>query len=452
MSPWQNRQGFFFWEICNRIYNNCHSIKATMTKFTKTILDNGLTVLTIPQKEALDATALILVRTGSKYETKDINGISHFLEHMCFKGTKKRPTAFDISSELDRLGAENNAFTAEEYTGYYARVEKGNFNPALEIVSDLFLNPVFQNEEIEKEKGPVIEEINMREDNPQQRIADIFPGLLYGDQPAGWTIAGKRETIASLSRYQVINYRQAHYVAKSTIVVISGGIDEEKTISDIKNYFSGVAQGEKTEKLPVREAQDNPRLLLVPKDSAQTHLILGLRAFGRADPRKYQLQILSAILGGGMSSRLFQRVREKMGAAYYIYASPDTYTDHGYLGIYCGVNHDKLKSVITAILEECQKFNRNMITDEELARAKNQARSSVVLGLTHSMSWALFYGMQEVLDKKIETPEEILEQVNRVTKEEVLQIAGDLFQNVKLNLALIGPDKNEEEFRKLLKF
>src|SRR3989344_727921 len=216
-----------------------------MAKFTRTILDNGLTVLTIPQKEALDATVLVLVRAGSKYEAKNINGISHFLEHMCFKGTKKRPTAFDISSELDRLGAQTNAFTAEEYTGYYARVEKSNLDKALEIVSDLFLNPVFKDEEIQKEKGPVIEEINMRDDDPSQKIADMFPSLLYGDQPAGWTIAGERETIRRLTRDEVVGYRKDHYVAKSTIVVVSGNFDEEKVINDIKKHFAEVPVGEK---------------------------------------------------------------------------------------------------------------------------------------------------------------------------------------------------------------
>lgn len=427
-------------------------IKSIMAKFIKTVLDNGLTVLTIPQKEALDATALILVRTGSKYETKDINGISHFLEHMCFKGTKKRPTAFDISSELDYLGAQNNAFTAEEYTGYYARVEKSNIDKALEIVSDLFINPVFNNEELEKEKGPVIEEINMREDNPRVRLGDLFPGLLYGDQPAGWTIAGKRETIKRLTREEVISYRRAHYVAESTIVVVSGGFDEKKIIQDLQNYFTEVAHGKKGEKLPVHESQEKPGLLLVSKDSAQTHLMLGLRAYGRTDPRRYSLQILSAILGGGMSSRLFQRIREKMGAAYYIYSSPDIYTDHGYLGIFSGVNHDKLKSVITAIIKECQKLTEKEITENELERAKNQARSSIVLELTDSMSWALFYGMQEVLDYEIKTPEEILQELNKVTKKDVLEVARDIFKDTKLNLALIGPDKDEAEFRKLLKF
>lgn len=421
-----------------------------MVNYKKTILDNGLTILTIPQKEALDATALVLVRAGSKYETKNINGISHFLEHMCFKGTTKRPTAFDISSELDNLGAQTNAFTSQEYTGYYARVDKSKLDKALEIVSDLFLNPIFKQEEIEKEKGPVIEEINMYEDDPQRKIVDMFPGLLYGDQPAGWTIAGEKTTIAGLKRDEVINYRKEHYVAKSTIVVVSGGFEEEKIIKDINNYFTGVNVGEKADKLKVHESQEKPGLLLVPKDSAQTHLVLGFRAYSRADEKKYQLQILSAILGGGMSSRLFQRVRDKMGAAYYIYVSPDTYTDHGYLGIYCGVNHDKLKSVITAILEECKKAVEEMVTDEEMERAKNQVRSSIVLGLTHSMTWALYYGMQDVLEDQIEKPEEVLEKFNKVTKEEVLNVARDIFQNAKMNLALIGPDKDEEEFRKLL--
>lgn len=422
-----------------------------MTHF-RTTFDSGLTIISIPRKEALDATALVLVRAGSKYETKNINGISHFLEHMCFKGTKKRPTALDISSELDRLGAENNAFTAEEYTGYYARVEKNNLEPALEIISDLYVNPIFNPKEVDKEKGPVIEEINMREDDTMTRIADLFPSLLYGDEPAGWNIAGSRENISNLTREDVLKYRGEHYVTKSTIVVISGSFNEDKVISNIEDYFKEANQGKKSEKLPVRESQTDPALLLVPKDSAQTHLIIGLRAYHRTDPRKYPLQILSTILGGGMSSRLFQRIRDQMGAAYYIYSSPNVFTDHGYLGVYSGVNHEKLKSVIQAILEECRRLADQLVTDAELERAKNKARSSVILGLTHSMSWALFYGMQEVLDKKIETPEEMLARFNRVTKEDVLTVARDMFQDSKLNLAMIGPDNNEADFNRLLTF
>src|SRR3990167_5921174 len=258
-------------------------------KFIKKVFKNGLRVITVPMKDNPTVTVLVLVETGSKYETKELNGISHFLEHMCFKGTKKRPTALAISTELDEVGANYNAFTGHEYTGYYAKVDKNHFDKALDVVSDIYLNQVFDEKEIDKERGPVIEEINMIADTPMRQVADNFVTLLYGDQPAGMPIAGPKENIRTLTREDFIQYRKDHYVPEATVVVISGAVEQDVAMEKVKAIFSGMEKNPKKGKLPVSESQSEPMLHIAKKDSDQTHLVLGVRAYDRFDERRYAL-------------------------------------------------------------------------------------------------------------------------------------------------------------------
>src|SRR3989344_322205 len=273
--------------------------------FKKYILPSGLRVVLVPQPQSLAATVLVLVEAGSNYETKEISGISHFLEHLCFKGTKKRPTALVLTSELETLGAVYNAFTGNEVTGYYAKVGAEKIESALDIISDLYQNPVFDEKEMEKEKGVVIEEINLYEDMPMRKVQELFTGLLYGDQPAGWPIGGNKEIIRSLTKSQVTKYRGSHYVAKATVVAVAGNFDEKKIVKQINTLFAGVRPDKKFSKKPVREIQKAPRQLVHYKESDQSHLVMGFRAFDRFDKRKYALEVFADVLGGGMSSRLF---------------------------------------------------------------------------------------------------------------------------------------------------
>src|SRR3989344_7246823 len=213
--------------------------------FKKIVLGNGLRIILNSRKESLTTTVLVLVATGSKYETKEISGISHFLEHLCFKGTTNRPTALKITSELDALGAEYNAFTGEEYTGYHAKADARHTDKILEIVSDLYVNPIIPKEEIEKEKGVIIEEINMYEDLPMRKVQEVFTELLYGDQPAGWPIAGKKEVIQRMTREEIVNYRNAHYVGKATAILVSGAFDETAVMKKIEAGFANVLMNTK---------------------------------------------------------------------------------------------------------------------------------------------------------------------------------------------------------------
>lgn len=408
-------------------------------------------IILVPQPQSLATTVLILVEAGSKYETKEINGISHFLEHMCFKGTAKRPKAIDITSELDAIGAQYNAFTSMEYTGYYAKARPKHFDEILDIISDIYLNQVFDPAEIDKERGVIIEEINMYEDLPMRRVQEFFTTLLYGDQPAGWDIAGKKEVIKKLTRGNFLKYKDEHYLPQASLVVVAGNFDEKEIARKIENAFAPLKSGQKTIKIKTKEEQEKPEVLVKHKKTDQTHLVLGVRAYDLFDARKYALQVLAETLGGGMSSRLFQKIREEMGAAYHVRAETDLYTDHGYLAAFAGIDNSKTDAVIKTILEEFAKIGETPMSEKELARTKEHLIGNLVLGLETSDQLAGFYGSQEILTGKLISPEKLIEKIKAVKTEEITAVAKDIFQNRKLNLAVIGPFEDKSEFEKILK-
>lgn len=420
-------------------------------QYKKTTLKNGLRVITIPEEDSLAVTVFALVEAGSKYEKKEVNGISHFLEHMCFKGTKNRPTALDITSELDSLGAQYNAFTSQEFTGYYAKVAANHFDGALDIVSDLYLNPLLPAAELEKEKGVIVEEINMYEDLPQHRVQDLILEALYGDQPAGWNIAGDKDTVKTFNRDTFLKYRGEHYVSSATTVVVAGNFKEEKAIKDIEVKFSGMNSGEKHGKLKVVEDQKVSVVLTKKKESDQTHLVLAVRTFPAVDKRNHTIDVLVQILGGGMASRLFQKIRDQMGAAYYIRCSNNTHTDHGFLEASAGADNKRAKEVISAIICEFLRLKNELATERELSRAKESIIGNLFLGLETSDAIAGHYGLQEVIKKDIEQPEEYAKVIRAITAEQVMAVAREIFKTEHLNLALIGPSDKKEDFADLLK-
>ena len=419
--------------------------------FNKITLDNGLRIITVPKQDSLAVTVLVLVEAGSKYEAKDINGISHFLEHMCFKGTEKRPRAIDIASELDGIGANYNAFTSLEYTGYYVKAEPKRFDVALDVVSDIYLNQTLATEEINKERGVIIEEINMGEDLPMHKVWYLFLELLYGDQPAGWEVTGKKEVIQKITRDDFLKYKSEHYLPQSTIIVVAGQFSEQEAVDKVKQAFSQIKSSPKSGKEKTKEEQENPKTLVKFKETDQAHLVVGVRAFDIFDKRRYALEVLSDILGGGMSSRLFQKIRGEMGAAYYVHSSADLYTDHGYLAAACGIDKNKINEVTAAILEEFRKLAGKPVEQGELQRAKDHLTGGMMLSLETSDSLANFCGGQEVLTGKVTAPQELADKIQAVTSEEIMSVAQDIFKNDRLNLALIGPFKDKNEFDKLLR-
>ncbi len=413
--------------------------------------DSGLRLVVVPMPATKTATAFVLVGTGSKYETKEINGISHFLEHMMFKGTAKRPDKLQIARELEGIGANFNAFTGKEYTGYYAKASASKLDKITDVVFDIFLNSRLAAEDIDVERGVIIEEINMYRDLPQRYVGELFERLLYGDQPAGWDIAGEKEIITSLKQKQFVDYFNTHYISSNTIVAVAGNIDAEQVKKTTEEYFKNIRQAKKISKLAVKEEQSSPQALIHYKKTDQTHFVLGFRGYDMFHKQKYAASVLALVLGGGMSSRLFQEVRDKRGLAYYVGADSENNTDTGVFAASAGVNNDKTMEAIKVIMEEFYKIKEKGITSEELQHAKDQIEGSMAISLENSMTIAQSYAWPILFENKVLTPEEELGKIKSVTLDDVSAVAKDTFDNKKLNLSLIGPFKEDEPFKQILK-
>lgn len=414
------------------------------------VFDSGLKLVTVAMPATKTVTVMVIVGTGSKYETKNINGISHFLEHMMFKGTAKRPGNLDIARELDSIGAEYNAFTGKEHTAYYARTSIDKLDTALDVISDIFLNSRLDEKDIEIEKGVIVEEINMYKDDPPRYVGSLLERLMYGDQPAGWDIAGDKETVTALKQSDFRHYFDTHYIAENTIVSVAGNIDSEEVKSKTAKIFENIRQGQPSAKLTVAEEQTAPQLLLHYKETDQSHLAFGLRGYHMFDDRRYAASLLGIILGGGMSSRLFQEVRVKRGLAYYIGSDHESYTDTGIFSVSAGVDKTRTLEAVKVILEELQKARDKNVTAEELQKAKDHIKGSMALYLENSRNIAVEYGDSLLFEKKVLTPEEKLAKIQSVTLADVHLAAKEIFMDPRLNLALIGPFKEENEFKNIL--
>ncbi|MBX4195728.1 insulinase family protein [Candidatus Parcubacteria bacterium] len=419
-------------------------------KFKKTTLPNGLRVVTVPTEGNPAVTVMILVESGSNYETKEQSGLSHFLEHMVFKGTKRRPNTLDISREMDELGAEHNAFTANEFTGFWAKGESRHFKKLLDILADMYLNPTLSEEEMEKERGVIIQEILMYEDMPQHKVGRLFLELMYGDAPAGRFITGPAENVKKFTRKDLEDYRAGHYVADNTIVVVAGDIEDSEVKTEVMKTLGEIERKRKPVKPAVKEEQKAPALLVHKKKTDQTHMILGFHAFNALDKRMPALQVLASILGRGMSSRLFHKLRNEMGACYYVSASADDYSDYGYFGIATGVESQRIEEVTKVILAECIKLMREAVPPEELQKAKEYLSGRLYLGLETTDSLAEFYGVQEAIKHMIEKPEEVERDIRAVSAEDVQNVAREIFRAEKLNLAVVGDIEDEARLEKLL--
>ncbi|MBU1136994.1 insulinase family protein [Patescibacteria group bacterium] len=422
-----------------------------MSDYKKTILNNGLRIITVPSKSTKAAAVFVLVGAGSKYETKDISGLSHFLEHMFFKGTKKHSSTLKLIGPLDRIGGLYNAFTSQEYTGYWAKVDASHLDLALDWVSDIYLNSLIKEEEINKEKGTILQELNMIQDDPLRYVFYDWIELLYGDQPAGWKVIGRPDVIQNADRENFVRYINEHYSSKNTIVAVAGNFNYNDVISKIKKYFKPINSGKTKDKLLTKEKQDKPNSIIHYKKTDQSHLFLGFRGYNIFDEDKYALGLLATILGGNMTSRMFISVRERQGLAYYISTGNETDTDCGFISTHAGVDNQKVERAIETIMKEYQKIKKKKITKSELQKAKDYTKGTALIGMEASDEQASFYAFQELLTGKILTLEEKLDKINKVTVDDIYRVANDIFRPEKLNLALIGPFKEKNKFDKLLK-
>ncbi len=408
-------------------------------------------IIVVPMKDSQSVTVMSLIEAGSKYETKGVNGISHFLEHMFFKGTERRPKSIDISKEFDSMGAQNNAFTSQEFTGYWAKAHYKHTDKIIDIISDMYLHPTFPANDLEREKGVIIEEINMYEDLPNRMVHDVWNDLLHGDQPAGWTILGPRENIKSFNRDNFLNYRKDLYVSEATTVLVAGNVNAKDVFKKVEKSFKEISVGKRYKKQKVVESQTKSALKIKYKETDQTHIVVGVRAFDIHDKRTTTLNLISTILGGGMSSRLFQKMREELGICYYVKSFADQLTDHGVLMVTAGVDSNRVEQGINGILDELKKIRDQKVDAKELRKAKDYLIGNLYLGLESSDSLAEFYGSQEILRNKIKTPKEMEKEIEKISASQIAKVAKSIIKNEGLNMAIVGKYKDEERFRKILK-
>lgn len=423
-------------------------------KHTRHVLPNGLRLLTIPMPSFESATALVMVGAGSRYETPKNSGISHFLEHMAFKGTEKRPSAMDISSLIDGIGGEFNAFTGKEYTGYYVKAAKSNVDVTLDVLSDMLQHSKLDPVEIDKEKGVIIEEINLYEDMPMRKIGDIYEHLLYGDTPMGWDIAGEKKIIQQITRDDFASYVSSLYSPDNMTVVVAGGIDEEEMKAKVESYFGGMKKFNTIKAPGVVEKQDKPQVLIKEKKTEQIHIALGVRAVSLDNPEKYPLSVLASIMGGGMSSRLFSEVREKRGLAYYVRTHSDEYVDCGSVVSLAGIDPKRVKEAVEVMMVEYRKIaeGKMQVTKEELTKAKEYMKGHLVLELEDSRAVSTYYAHQELLENELLDPEAVLAKVDEVTIDQVEEAGKKYFVNGGLNLALIGNFEDRQGLEDLVQF
>lgn len=414
-------------------------------------LQNGLRVALVPMPGAKIATVVVMAGTGSRYETKEENGLAHFLEHMFFKGTKKRPSARRISEELDGIGSIYNAFTAKDRTAYYAKVSSRYLDTALSVISDIYLNSTLPGKEIAKERGAIIQEIDMYEDMPMRIVDNVFDELIFGkEHPLGRTILGPKENIRAFKRKDFAGYLKHHYTPENTVVCIAGAISAKVLIA-VKRSFGQLKKSLAPKFVPFAFLQVSPRVAIKEKKTDQTQLMIGVPSYPYAHKDEFVLEVLSTILGGGMSSRLFLEVREKRGLAYSVHSMVEKYPDTGYLAVQAGVEHGKLEKAVSTILAEFRKIKNVKVSDAELAKAKAHIKGTLTLALETSDAVAAHTATSLITLGKIRTLEEIMKGIDKVSVGDIMRVARDILRTEVLNLAIIGPDFRKEALLPLLR-
>jgi predicted Zn-dependent peptidase len=418
--------------------------------FERQTLPNGLRLLTAPMPQAQSVSCFVMLAAGSRYETADTNGIAHFSEHMFFKGTERRPTARDIAGEVDSIGGEFNAFTSKEYTGYYVKCAAEHRDVALDVIVDMLRNSKFDSGEIDREKGVIIEEMNMYFDTPRDFVDGVYEELIYGaDHPLGWDIIGRKESVQAATRDTFMDYLGRWYRPSRMVVGVGGRIGDGLT-ERIEELLGDLAAADTGSPLPAQPLPNGSRVNVHTKQSDQAHIVLGVRSRPIVDPDRYVLMVLSTVLGGGMSSRLFTEVRERRGLAYYVFATNHAYTDAGSLYSQAGVDIDRIDDAVGTIAAELKKMAAEPVPEDELRKAKNFSKGRFVLQIESPHGLLTFGLRREVLEGRAPEPEEVLAGVEAVTAEDVQRVAQELIRDEALRLAVIGPFENADRFEQLL--
>ncbi|MBA2331445.1 MAG: insulinase family protein [Actinobacteria bacterium] len=419
-----------------------------MAVFERHSLSNGLRVLTAPMPQAQSVSCVVMLAAGSRYETPETNGIAHFAEHMFFKGTEQRPTARDIAGEIDAIGGEFNAFTGKEYTGYYVRCAAETRDTALDVLVDMLRRSKFDKDEIEREKGVIAEEMNMYFDTPRDFIGGVYDELIYGDQPLGWDIIGRKETVRSATRDTFLEYVDTWYRPDRLVVGVGGRIGDGLD-AKLEELLGSLEPRQTGSPAPFALPQNGARVRVHTKESDQAHLVLGVRSRPLTDPDRYVLQLLSTVLGGGMSSRLFTEVRERRGLAYYVFGTNHAYTDTGSLYAQSGVDINRIDDAVTTIVEQFRLLASEAVPADELEKARNFSKGRFVLQLESPHGTIMFGLRREVLESEATEPQAVLDALDAVTAEDVQRVAKEILDS-GFHLAVIGPFDDAERFEKLL--
>jgi predicted Zn-dependent peptidase len=423
--------------------------------YTKSVLDNGLRVITSTMSHSRSVCVAVLVGTGSCYETREQAGISHFAEHLFFKGTRRRPTSREITQDIEGVGGIINGGTDKEVTIYWCKVASPHFSIALDVLSDLLLNSRFDSKDIDKERQVIMEEIKMNLDTPQQRVNVLIDELLWPEQPLGREVIGYKDIVSSLAREQMLDYLAHRYVANNAVLTVAGNIQHEEAMAQIEPLFRKWSAGKLVDGYATNDEQTQPRLRIEPKEIEQAHICVAVHGFSRSHPQRFAVDLFNTVLGGGMSSRLFLEIRERRSLAYDIHSYTEHFLNSGSFGVYAGVDPDKTQIALAAILEELSKVKQG-IPSSELTRAKELSKGRLYLRFEDSQSVALWYGSQEILLEQILDLDDVVSIVDAITADQLQEVAQDILSDSGLNLAVTGPVREdglieEKTLRQLLK-
>ncbi len=415
-----------------------------------TTLKNGLTLITVNIPYLNSVTTMVAIGARSRYETKNINGLSHFIEHMAFKGTKKYPSAEIIANLVDGIGAVNNAGTDKEYTFYWIKSAARHIEFASDMLSSMVIEPLLSEKEIEKEKGVIIEELRMYKDNPSRYVWDLYERLQFGNQPLGWDTGGEEKIINSFKRTDFLDYINSLYAPQNMTLVFAGKLPKNIKVLAEK-YFSDLPKMNQRKFIPFKKVkQTKPVVDVYYKKTDQANLVLGVEAYNRHDIKKYAARVLATILGEGMSSRLFIQVRERRGLAYHVSAGVDSYIDTGAFAAFAGLKLEKVWEGLEVIIAELLRTTRELVTKEELKKAKEMIKGHLAIRGESTNFLAEYFGIDFILDRKVETFEEYLAKIDQVSVEDVRAVAVELFRKNRFNLQVIGPFKDKSKFAKIL--
>lgn len=417
--------------------------------YQKTTLENGLRLITASMPHTRSVSICFFIGAGSRYESDEQAGISHFIEHLCFRGTQKRATANEISAAIEGVGGILNGGTDKEITMYWAKVAQPHFLPALDVLIDMLLNSKFVPADIERERQIIIEEIHMSKDSPSQSVNMLIDELLWPEHPLGRDVAGSKKSVAKINRNMMLDYMKSRYSPGNIVVTIAGNIKHQEALDDVSRLT-----GNWTGKLPLPgysayEEQKNPRQKIERRDTEQAHLCLGLPGLRLLHPRRFTLDLINVVLGEGMSSRLFTEIRDKLGLAYSIHSYIDHFLDSGSLTVYAGVEPQNLSTAIKAITEQLSKL-KEPINKTEISKAKELVKGRMLLRMEDTRAVAGWLGGQEVLTNKILTVDEVVAMIDKITAEDLNELAEEIFVSDQLRLAVVGPVDKSEPLEELL--